>query len=78
MPVEAAISAALVQAGLRSIVVLARGCCRFRVVLFDALEPVDDPQLVLKLFASFVSLAHAPGCRQYACARMTVRSARVT
>ena len=58
-------------------VVFARGCSRSRVVLVDALEPLDDPRLDLKLSASPAALAYSPVAWRIACARVMARSARV-
>ena len=58
-------------------VVFARGCSRSMVVLADALEPLDDPRLDLKLSASPAALAHSPVAWRVACARVMARSARV-
>ena len=52
-------------------------CSRSGVVLVDALEPLDDPRLDLKLSVSPAALVNLPVAWTVACARVMARSARV-
>ena len=57
--------------------VLRKAAAGSRIVLVDALEPLDDPRLDLKLSASPAALAYSPVAWRIACARVMARSVRV-
>ena len=69
-PVVAACSVALLCAVLCNPVVFAQDCWWSRVVLFVALEFVDDPRLNLELSASASLRTYSPVVWKVPCARI--------